>query len=430
VKRTSAVLLVIVLMLGFTGSACADWKGTITFWEAPRWADEDGDRFHWIKGKVAEFEKLNPGVQIELIETPWAELGDKLSVAIAGRAWPDIIPLDISGAINKSHIEQGVIEPLDSFFTKEELEDFFPGAISAYSYKGKLYGVPMSMAVHAMLLNLDHFKEAGVEPPKDGRWTWDEFVEKAKALTFDSDGDGKIDKYGFSTYILKGYYEAWPFFYMDGGRPIVDGKFAFDSKEAVSAIQKLADLKLVEKAAPVEMGSSDVGGVFRAFAREGERHVAIEPWNSWAITTVSSEGVNYVPNVMVAEYPLGESGKPVTISGVGGWIVMRQKDPKKLEKVVEFAKFLSTTEEQYTFATEYGVFPARKSTEAMDPFAEQPLMKRASQMTAHAIPVPDHANWVQIDERIQAELQLILAGEKTAEQGMKDAAQAVERLLR
>ncbi len=429
-KRISAVLLVMVLMMVFAGSAMADWKGTITLWEAPRWPDEDGDRFHWIKSKIVEFEELNPGVEIELIETPWAELGDKLSVAIAGRAWPDIIPTDISGAISKSHIEQGVVEALDSFFTEEELEDFFPGATAAYSYKGKLYGIPVSMAVHVMLLNLDHFEEAGVEPPKDGRWTWDEFVEKAKALTFDSDGDGKIDKYGFSTYILKGYYEAWPFFYMDGGRPLVDGKFAFDSKEAVSAIQKLVDLKFVEKAVPVEMGSADVGGVFRALAREGERHVAIEPWNSWAIATVSSEGVNYLPNAMVAEYPVGKSGVPITISGVGGWVIMHQKDRNKLKKVVEFAKFLSTTEEQYTFATEYGTFPARKSTEAMDPFADKPLMKRASQMAAHAIPVPDHANWAQIDERIQAELQLILAGEKTPEQGMKDAAQAVERLLR
>ena len=429
-KKTSAVLIVVLLMMAFAGSALANWKGTITLWDAPRWADENDDKFHWIKGKIAEFEELNPGVKIELVETPWAELGDKLSVAIAGRAWPDLIPVDISGAINKNHLEQGVVEALDDFFTKEELEDFFPGALSAYSYKGKLYGVPVSMTAHVMLLNLDHFEEAGVEPPKDGRWTWDEFVEKAKALTFDSDGDGVIDKYGFSTYILKGYYEAWPFFYMDGGRPIVDGKFAFNSPEAISAIQKLADLKLVEEASPVEMGSADVGGTFRALAREGERHVAIEPWNTWAIATVSSEGPNYLPNVMVAEYPVGKSGEPVTIGGAGGWVVMHQKDRKKLEKVVEFAKFLSTTEEQYTFATEYGTFPARKSAEAMDPFADKPLMRRASQMTSHAVPVPDHANWVQIDERIQAELQLIFAGEKTAEQGMNDAAQAVERLLR
>lgn len=424
------LLLVVLLVLVLSASAFAEWKGTITLWDAPRWGNEDNDKFHWVKAKIAEFEELHPGVNIELIETPWAELGEKLSVAIAGRAWPDIVPVDISGAINRNHLEQGVVEPLDAFMTPEELEDFFPGALQAYTYKDKLYGIPMSMTVHVMLLNLDHFAEAGVEPPVDGRWTWDEFVEKAKALTFDSDGDGVIDKYGFSTYILAGYYEAWPFFYMDGAEPIVNGQFGFNSPEAISAIQKLVDLKFVHGAAPIEMGSSDVGGTFRALAREGERHVAIEPWNTWAIATVTSEGPNHLPNVMVAEYPSGALGSPVTIGGAGGWVVMNQKDRSKLEVVVELAKFLASTEEQYTFATEYGTFPARKSAEAMDPFVDKPHMARAAQMVAHAVPLPEHPNWVQVDERIQAELQLIFAGEKSVEQAMKDAVSQIQRLLR
>ena len=404
-------------------SALANWQGTITLWDAPRWRDENDDQFHWIKAKIAEFEALNPGVKIELIETPWAELGEKLSIAIAGRAWPDIVPVDISGAINKSHLEQGVVEPLDAFFTEEELADFFPGAIAAYTYNDNLYGVPMSMTAHVMLLNLDHFEEAGVEPPENGKWTWDEFVEKAEALTFD-------DKYGFTTYILAGYYEAWPFFYMDGARPIVDGKFALDSPEAISAIQKLVDLKFSAGAAPIGMGSSDVGGSFAALANEEQRHVASGPWNTWAIASVTTEGgVNYIENVMVAEYPVGDAGAPVTIGGAGGWVVMHQQNRDKLEKVVELTKFLSTTEEQYTFATNYGTFPARISAEALDPFADQPLMRRAAEMMEHAEPVPDHPNWVQIDERIQAELQLIFAGEKSVEQGMQDAARAVERFL-
>ncbi|HHY09806.1 MAG TPA: extracellular solute-binding protein [Firmicutes bacterium] len=428
--RKANLLLVLFLLLAVSSTAFANWQGTITLWDAPRWPDAEDDKFHWIKKKIAEFEELKPGVKIELIETPWAELGDKLAVAIAGRAWPDIVPVDISGAINRNHLEQGVVEALDDFFTAEELDDFFPGALEAYTYKGKLYGVPMSMTVHVMLLNLDHFEEAGVEPPVNGQWTWAEFVEKAKALTFDSTGDGVIDKYGFSTYILEGYYEAWPFFYMDGGEPIVGNEFGFNSPEAVKAIQKLADLKLVEGAAPVEMGSADVGGVFGAFAREGERHVAIEPWNTWAIATVTSEGPNYVPNIMVAEYPSGELGHPVTLGGAGGWVVMHQRDRDKLAVIVELVKFLSTAQEQYTFATEYGTFPARKSAEAMDPFADKPHMKRAAEMVAHAVPMPEHPNWIQIDERIQAELQLVFAGEKTAEQAMEDAAKQVQRLLR
>ena len=94
---------------------------------------------------------------------------------------------------------------------------------------------------------------------------------------------------------------------------------------------------------------------------------------------------------------------------------MKQPNKEKLAKVVELP-FLSTAEEQYKFARFYGTFPSRFSTMRWDPFADQPLMKRAMEMLEFAEAVPDHPNWAQIDERIQAELQLIFAGEKTVEQ--------------
>ena len=43
-----------------------------------------------MEEKVAEFEEKYPGVEVELVQQPWAELGDSLSVAIAGKNWPDI----------------------------------------------------------------------------------------------------------------------------------------------------------------------------------------------------------------------------------------------------------------------------------------------------------------------------------------------------
>ena len=429
-RQVWALAAILFMVLAAVAPAAASWTGTITLWDAPRWRDDEGDQFHWIKAKIAEFEALHPGVTIEMVETPWAEMGERLSIAIAGRAWPDIAPVDISGAINSAHIEQGIVEPLDDYFTDEELADFFDGALQSYTFDDKLYGVPMSMAVHSLLLNLDIFEERGVEPPVDGRWTWDEFVETAKALTFDRNGDGQNDVFGISTYILSGYYEAWPFFYMDGGRPLTDGAFTFNQPEAVSAIDKLAALKFEAEAAPIEMGSSDVGGTFQAFAHPEQRYVAIQPWNSWAIATITDENGNfYMPNAMVAEYPIGESGEPVTIGGAGGWVIFHQRDEGKKAMVVEFAKHLASTEEQYTFARYYGTFPARFSTQAMGPFHDKPLMAQAADMLEFAVSVPDHRNWPQVEERIQTELQLVFDGEKNAQDAMDAAAAASQRLL-
>ncbi|MEK5444976.1 ABC transporter substrate-binding protein [Fredinandcohnia sp. FSL W7-1320] len=442
-KKWLSLFLISILVVGLL-AACSkkenttkdggedsekEWTGTITVWDGPRWPDDKDNKFHWMESKIKEFEAAHEGVKVDLVQVPWAELPDKLGVSIAGQSWPDVAPVDISGsAVSIDHIEQGVIESVDDLFTEDELKDFYENALDAYTFDGKLYGVPNSLTVHAMLLNLDLFEERGVEPPANGEWTWDEFFAAAEKLTFDRDNDGKTDVYGFSTYILPGYYEAWPFFYINGGSPLNEdmSKFTFTEPEAVEAIQQLADLKLKHNVAPETLGGQDVGGTFQAWANEEQRTVAMQPWATWAI---SSAQTKYPTNFAVANYPTGKSGEPVTIGGVGGWTMFHQEDEGKKEMVGEFIKFISTTDEQFTMATEYGIFPARKSAADMDPYKDNPEMKRAQEMSSQVVMLPRHPEWKKIDEAIQTELQLVFNGEKTAEEAMKAAEKKVNELL-
>lgn len=406
------------------------WTGKITLWDGPRWADDNENKFHWAEAKIAEFKETHPGVEIDLVQVPWAELSDKLNVAIAGRNWPDVAPIDISGSININQVKQGVIEPMDEFFTAEEWADFYPNAIEAYNYEGKTYGVPNSITVHSLLLNLDIFEERGVEPPKDGVWTYEEFVEKMKKLTFDRDGDGTTDVYGFSTYVIPGYYEAWPFLYMDGGKPLSEdmSEYTFDSPEVVSALQKFADLKFVHNVSPQEMGGTDVGGTWKAWASSDQRIVAVEPWATWAIST--AQGEKYKTNFMVASYPTGKTGEPVTIGGVGGWIMYHQEDAAKKKVVAELIKSISSTDEQYTMAKNYGIFPALKSASDMNPFEGNEQMTQAMKLSQYAVMVPRHEQWKKIDEAIQSQLQLVLNGEKQPEEALKAARGRVEEIIK
>ncbi|WP_462410680.1 ABC transporter substrate-binding protein [Neobacillus sp. Marseille-QA0830] len=407
-----------------------DWTGTITVWDGPRWPDDKDNKYHWMEQKIKDFEAEHKGVKVELVQVPWAELPNKLGVSIAGKSWPDIAPVDISGsAVSIDQIDQGVLESVDNLYTKDELKDFYPNALDAYTYDGKLYGIPNSMTVHTMLLNLDLFKERNVEPPKNGEWTWDEFLDTAEKLTFDRDGDGKTDVYGFSTYILPGYYEAWPFFYIDGGSPLNKDltKFTFNDPKAVNAIQRLADLKLKDKVSPESSGGADVGGTFQAWANAQQRTVAMQPWATWAIGAAQGK---YPTNFAVANYPTGKSGKPVTIGGVGGWTMFHQEDAGKKKVVGEFMKYINTTDEQFEMATKYGTFPARKSTADKDPYKDNPQMARAQEMSSQAVMLPRHPEWKKIDEAIQTELQLVFNGEKTAKQAMDDAQKKVDEFLK
>ena len=407
--------------------AATKWTGKITLWDGPRWPDDKQNKYHWIESVKSSFESSHPGVTVDIVQVPWAELNDKLGVSVAGKSWPDIAPIDISGnGVNPMFIKQKVVEPLDDYFTADDKKDFYDNALAAYTQDGKMYGVPAAMTVHSMLLNLDVFKARNVEPPKDGMWTWDEFIDKMKKLTYDKDGDGKTDVYGVSTYIKNGYYEAWPFLYMDGGRPLSDdnSKFTFDSPEALGAMQKLAELKSVQQVAPKEMGSGDVGGTWKAFS--AQKTVAVEPWATWAISAAKTAKMD---NVMVASYPIGKSGKPVTIGGVGGWMMFHQDDAGKKAVLADLMKELTSTDNQVLSAQKYGTFPSRKSAMAKDPFKDNPQMQQAQKLTQYAVMVPKHAQWKKIDEAIQSQLQLVLNGEKKPEDAMKEAKKTVDELL-
>lgn len=427
--------LVVSVLAGCTGDKkevgnAEEFKGQITIWDGPRWPDKDDNKFHWLNAKIKEYEAANEGIKIKLVQVPWAEMGDKLGVTIAGKSWPDIAPVDISGSsVNINHIDQGVIEPLDDFFDKDEKADFYENALDAYTYNDKLYGIPNSITLHSMLLNLDLFEEAGVTPPENGQWTYDEFVDTAKKLTFDRDGDGKTDVYGFSTYVMPGYYESWPFFYKNGGSPLNEDmtEFTFDTPEAVQAIQDLADLKLKHDVAPETLGGIDVGGTFQAWANEEQRTVAMQPWATWAIGAAQGQ---YPTNFMVADYPTGDTETPTTLGGVGGWVMFHQKDANKKAAIADFMKFISTDKEQFVMAQNYGIFPARISAAEMDPFKDNPEMTRAMEMSEQVVMLPRHPEWKKIDEAIQGQLQLVFNGEKTAEEAMKDAKKTVDELLK
>lgn len=406
------------------------WTGTIRLWDAPRWRDENDDPYHWIKAKIKQFEAENEGVTIEFTEVPWDDVQQKIKVSVVGGSWPDIAPVDISGGrVPIELAEEGVLEAMDGYFTAAELEDFYPATIDAWSYEGQLYGIPNSVTVHALLLNLDLFRERGVEPPKDGKWTYDEFVQKMKQLTFDRNGDGQDDVWGFSTYILNNYYESWPMLFIDGGSAFPEnGKLNLTSPELISGLQKLTDLKFVHKVMPPEAGSADVGGTFQAFANQEKRFIAVEPWASWAIATLRNSA-KFKMDFAVAEYPTGKTGQPVTISGAGGWLVFKQDDAAKRDMVVKLAKFITTTEDQVAFAQKYGVFPVRKSAMVQDPFSDNPHMQRAAQMLDSAVSLPSHKNWKLIEERIQAQLQLAMSGDKSPEETLKQAAKEAEQFL-
>jgi multiple sugar transport system substrate-binding protein len=96
----------------------------------------------------------------------------------AARRPPDVFYVDSNVA--PDWMSQGVLEPLDSMIKKTHFntKPFFPRLLSAFKYKGHIYGFPKDWSPLAMETNNAMLAKAGVKPPK----TWAQLRTVAQKL--------------------------------------------------------------------------------------------------------------------------------------------------------------------------------------------------------------------------------------------------------
>jgi len=142
---------------------------------------------------VARFERKHPGIRVRLLEIP-KDYYRKVLVMIAGRNAPDLMWMGQSFA--EFATRGAFLDITDRVARELNLEEYLPQAIEWYRIEGKQLGIPFGVDMEFIAYNKTLFDEAGVEYPRDD-WTHEEFLEKAKRLTKDRNGDGRIDQYGF-----------------------------------------------------------------------------------------------------------------------------------------------------------------------------------------------------------------------------------------
>lgn len=188
-------LLVLALMAGTLmglPAAQADEIVELSFmgWEASPLETESV-----LKG-IKLFESNNPDIKVSYnpINGDYAQ---KLLTMIAGDAAPDTFFMGTNQYRNFQL--KGVLMDLTDYFNQEyTVNEFIPSSAEIMQIDGRIYGVSSCTVSPAIYYNADLFDAAGVEyPPKNPAeaWTWDEFVEAAKALTQYNE-DGSINVFG------------------------------------------------------------------------------------------------------------------------------------------------------------------------------------------------------------------------------------------
>jgi len=399
-----------------------EWTGVITLWDYPRLDIRNGTRFSWIRGKIRQFEKNNPGVYIELKQLDWQEGPSFLKAAAKTGANPDIAPV----GSDFFYLSGGYLEELDSFITLEDRSDIIASVLDTAMYKGRLYGMPWMMTGYAMLLNTDRFSERNISPPENGEWTYEQFVEALKQLTYDTDGKDGPDVFGFNSFIEPGYYNTFGLIMSDGAQ-IVDedtGRYTFNTPEALSGLTKLCDLKHKYKVTHPGFGTMNENQAWSTFL-QGQSAVYIG--SSWAVPLLRNSQAGGGVNFTVARYPTGSADVPLSISPTTcSYAIFKQKDEAKLKVCSDFVRFLTSGEAQEELLN-FGFFPVRKSGKHL--YENDKEMYTIQQSLYFAEHLPKVQNWNEIDLILQTRIKEAVQGSISPEQALKEAERLIENRL-
>ena len=131
-----------------------------------------------------EFEAAHPGVKIQMEQIPgYGQYAPKLLMMHVAGSIPDVIQLDVGSAA--VFIDNGVLSDLRPFIEADpdfRLEDYFENVLETCKRGDALYGIPLDFTPMVMYYNKTLFDAVGEPYPREG-WTWDDFLETAKALT-------------------------------------------------------------------------------------------------------------------------------------------------------------------------------------------------------------------------------------------------------
>ena len=308
---------------------------------------------------------------------------------------------------------------------------YLPAVISYYqTADGELLSMPFNSSTPVLWYNRDAFKKAGVDSaPK----TWDEVASTAKKLV-DSGMKCGI-AVGWQSWGLVENYSAWnniPVGTKQNGYAGLDTELTFNNKHVAANLQRLADMQTD--------GSFTYGG------RRGESLAMYTSgecgmWINSSAYYGSIKGqatFDYAQAMMPYDSNVTSGPQNSIIGGATLWTLKGHKK-EEYTGVAKFMEYLSSSEVQAWWSQETGYVPITTAAYELGKkqgfYEKNPGTDTAIIQLSLNTPTENSrgirfGNFVQIRDVINAEMEQIWDGSKTAQVALDDAVEQSNKLLR
>ena len=390
--------------------APAAYEGPLEWWHLGYTPGGETPTSQLVDDAVEAYEAANPGIDITVTGIPFSDEGlAQLDTSLATDEGPDIFRIASDRLPNYG--EQGVLSPIDDFLTDEDREDILPNLLEGVEFNGEHLAWPQWVPPVGFYLNNAIFEAAGVEIP-DETWTVEDFTQLAEDLTTEG-------VYGFATYMGAASVNELTLLYTEGATVLSEdnSEYTLNSEEGVTGLQTLVDL-FAAGAMPPDSTTLALADVDQGFI---DGRFAMITGGSGGIANFTGNDVEFT----VLPPPIGAAGETVTVGGMGTYAVPAKSDPARVAAAHDLARYLTGE----VINDVPGWFLAPSTRASIDVAAEDPAMQPFQDMLPAVKFMPLTPSWPEIDAYIHPEIQLAVAGQKSAQQALDDAGAQITPLL-
>lgn len=370
------------------------------------------------------FEAANPDIDLVVEYIPGGKNHiNKLIAAVAAGNAPDMTVLDV--VATEAFARLKALKPLDEIIAGNPnlSTDLFPaGPLATGKFADTQYALPYGGDASAVLYNKALYREAGLDPENPPK-TWAEFVEVAKKLTLDRDGDGQTDVYGMLFVPSQPWLTTFhwlPYFWMAGGEfnDRAAMQFTFDSEAGVKALSYLMDMHLKDGVIPPSAIGAAAATDNQLEFLQGRVAMMID--GPGIIQRVARDAPDFELGIMPHPVP-NDGDASVSFAGGDNIAILDKIPEEKLPAAVKVLEWLTSVEAQRVWFETSARLPVRKEL-LDDPFYQDHANARMyleSFLNAHAPPQTSH--YVEVQQYLRDAFEQVAFGMASPQEALTEA---------
>lgn len=412
-KALSLLTVALLAILPFSysiGLSYAQPK-VLTFWTMPFVENPEKALAPIIKGFEEKY-----GVKVEVTSVPYAEAIEKLQIAIAAGAAPDVVYM--TEGRYAALVEFGrALLPLDDIINEIRDRIVSPRLLKADYYKGHYWVVPIFYVSYVWVINTDIFKKYGLSEYIDKLsdpnfvWTWDDLYNLLKKLTHPED-----EVWGYAYPGGENWVHPFLLWLWQAGGDVYSEDYSRPTLNTTATVRALSFLLKLKQEGIMPPGSETMrySDVVEAFVTG---HIAMTNYGCWPSNVLRVWPKQYPKLHFKPIYPpVGPSGKRDTYVSAGLLAITRQcKDP---DLAKEFIKYWLSSKVQDFIAVQFGYFPVIKGTGKE--LLKDPKARIFAEMVKWGHGEPVHPSLGEIKRIYNYYVQQVLMGKMTPEQAASE----------